>query len=136
MTPHLRTARGCSLGTAALTAGAVYLGTTMSPWAAVPGLYVAAFLGWCARRSYAAHRRTLVRHEQARLAALGEELLLGMPCCRLPEHSASRAHGTNCLRPPDFADELAAACCAEGFVSRGAHHESACRINSPRSSAA
>ena len=133
MTPALRTARCLTLGALSCTAGAVYLGAALTPWMAAPGLYVATFLAWCAHREYAHHARLLARHR----LALHDAVLLGeLPCCRLAEHSAGRAHGTDCLRPPDPDEQLAAACCAEGFVSRGARHEPACHLNSQRSSAA
>ncbi|MFB7711624.1 hypothetical protein [Streptomyces sp. NPDC056105] len=135
MTPALLTARGLTAATATLTIGAVYLGT-VNPWLIIPPAYVAVLLAWCARCQYAAHRRVLVRHEQARRAALGLELLDGVPCCRLADHSGGRAHRADCQRPPDPSVELNSACCAEVFVSLGATHEAQCPTLTSRSSAA
>ncbi|WP_405634413.1 hypothetical protein OHB53_09540 [Streptomyces sp. NBC_00056] len=96
MTPALRTTRACTLGAVILAAAGVYLGTTPAPWLCVPSLYSALVLGWCASRELAIHRQILVRHEQARRAALGLEPLDGVPCCRLAEHSNGQAHGPDC----------------------------------------
>lgn len=134
MTPALRTARGCLLAAAALTAGAVYVGITASPWHSLPGLLLAAVPLWCARYTYAEHQALVTECEQARQAALLDELDTPPPCCRLAYHSGGYAHGTDCQRMADPFAELYTACCAEGFVSRGAQHGPMCRVNWDRSS--
>lgn len=136
MTPTLRTARTLTAAVPVLTAAGIYAGTTVTPWLCLPGLYAAAFMAWCASREYGRHRRLLVRHEQARRAALGEELDAAAPCCRLDELSGGYAHGTDCMRPPDLDAELAVACCELWFITRRADHDVHCRIRPTRSSAA
>lgn len=133
MTPALHTARGLTLAAATFTTGAIYLAAAYTPWAAVPGLYVAVFLTWCARREYTEHARILTRH---RVALLDAVLLGELPCCRLAEHSNGQAHGTDCHRPPDWDTVLDSACCTVWIATRGVTHEWDCPTFRTRSSAA
>ncbi|MET8475402.1 hypothetical protein ABZY90_19700 [Streptomyces sp. NPDC006422] len=129
MTHALRTARGCLLAAAALAAGALYVGVTESPWHSLPGLVLAAVLAVGALYSYAEHQDLVAACEQARQAALLEELDTVGPCCRLAYHSGGYAHGTDCTLAAGPFGELYAACCADAFVSRGTRHGPGCRAN-------
>ncbi|WAL93950.1 hypothetical protein [Streptomyces sp. Je 1-369] len=139
MTHYLRRARGLTAGATLSSGTAAYLATTNTPLWAVPVVYVAAVLAWSAQRDYGNHRRVLVEHEQARRAACqGADPLV--PCCSVWRHSGGTVHGPDCTLPPDTEPdptaELNSACCAEGFVSRGADHEDTCPTRTPRSNAA
>lgn len=136
MTPALRTARGLALAAAAATICAVYLGITAAWWMPAISLYAAAFLAWCAHRSYAHHRRILTDHEHARRAAR-LEVELHTPCCEIGDHSDGKAHSWDCRRrTPGPDEELGTACCDMGFVSRGMTHDSTCPANTTRSNTA
>jgi hypothetical protein len=75
----LRRARICALTAAALTAVGIWTATVTTPWLAIPGLYTAAVIAWCAGREYAIHRNALN----------------GL-CCSFWRHSDGRAHSPNC----------------------------------------
>ena len=49
VTPSLRTARGCRAAAVLLLAAAWY-GGSHHPWLALPGLYAAGVMAWCAAR--------------------------------------------------------------------------------------
>lgn len=135
MTRALRTARAHLFAAAALIVGALHIGMTEAPWQCLPGLCLAAVLVRSALRSYAEHRAVLSECERARCAAIVEELDMAVECCRLAHLSGGYAHGKGCMLSADAFAELYTACCAEGFVSRGARHWPTCRVNSASSSA-
>ncbi|MEV1020683.1 hypothetical protein [Streptomyces sp. NPDC050264] len=102
MTPALRTTVALTLAAVALTASATYLAAAFSPWAAVAGLYVAAFLAWSATRQYAAHRLARARAVLAERAARGlpidPRVFDTIPCCHLSGRAARQTHSADCLR--------------------------------------
>ncbi|MFI1677021.1 hypothetical protein [Streptomyces sp. NPDC020607] len=139
MTHYLRRARGLIASATLSSSTAAYLATTSTPLWAVPVVYVAAVLAWCAQWDYGNHRRVLVEHEQARRAACRGAAPL-VPCCSVWRHSGGTVHGPDCALPPDTKPdptaELNSACCTTWFVARGDQHETDCPTRTTRSSAA
>lgn len=126
MTHALRTTRAYLLAAAALTAGAVYVGTSRPAWHALPALCLAVVLLLYAAHAYAEHQALLTECEQARQAALVEEFTTAVPCSRL--------ECSDCTLVTGPFIELYGACCAEAFTSRGVRHGLKCRANSTGSS--
>ncbi|WP_338702940.1 hypothetical protein V2W30_36820 [Streptomyces sp. Q6] len=140
MTPALRTARWLTAAAALSSATAAYLTATGWYRSAAGVVYAAGLLAWCASREYAIARRARLRAQLAERKARGipifEAVFEVVPCCDLSTHADGSAHGSDCLRPRDPDEELHAACCADGFVSRGTTHDSACPTRMTRSNAA
>ncbi|MEV5806277.1 hypothetical protein [Streptomyces parvulus] len=127
MTPSLRTARGCRAAAALLLAAAWYAGSH-HPWLAVPGLYAAGVMAWCAAREGAEHRRRTALARRAELLArpdAGRPLALD-PCCAFWRHSDGAVHGPDCTRPAAARVSLGAGCCEVWWTSLGAAHDAAC----------
>ncbi|WP_416476181.1 hypothetical protein [Streptomyces sp. LKA04] len=126
MTPSLRTARGCRAAAVLLLAAAWYAGSH-HPWLAVPGLYAAGVMAWCAAREGAEHRRRTALARRAELLArpdAGRPLALD-PCCAFWRHSDGAVHGPDCTRPAARVS-LGAGCCEVWWTSLGAAHDAAC----------
>jgi threonine/homoserine/homoserine lactone efflux protein len=101
VTNSRRDSRICLALAALCTASGVYFATQPS-WLCVLGFYGAAFLGWCASRLNADHRRQLSEHEQARRAAIRDGTTLAdlpVACCSFWIHSDREVHGPDCTRP-------------------------------------
>ncbi|MZD52577.1 hypothetical protein [Streptomyces sp. SID5606] len=127
MTPSLRTARGCRAAAVLLLAAAWYAGSH-HPWLAVPGLYAAGIMAWCAAREGAEHRRRTALARRAELLArpdAGRPLALD-PCCAFWRHSDGAVHGPDCTRPAAARVWLGAGCCEVWWTSLGAAHDAAC----------
>ncbi|MEW2450805.1 hypothetical protein AB0896_25145 [Streptomyces parvulus] len=127
MTPSLRTARGCRAAAVLLLAAAWYAGSH-HPWLAVPGLYAAGVMAWCAAREGAEHRRRTALARRAELLArpdTGRPLALD-PCCAFWRHSDGAVHGPDCTRPAAARVSLGAGCCEVWWTSLGAAHHAAC----------
>jgi hypothetical protein len=91
MTAYRRTARALALGAGGSAAAGLYAATA-NPWLALPGLYAAAFLAWCAARYSADHHRALAEAEWEDRYVLGEAPAPLNPCCMLARHSDGAAH--------------------------------------------
>ncbi|MFF9049163.1 hypothetical protein [Streptomyces parvulus] len=129
MTPNLRTARGCRAAAVLLLAAAWYAGSH-HPWLAVPGLYAAGVMAWCAAREGAEHRRRTALARRAELLArpdAGRPLALD-PCCAFWRHSDGAVHGPDCTRPAAARVSLGAGCCEVWWTSLGAAHDTACPV--------
>ncbi|MEU4144986.1 hypothetical protein [Streptomyces parvulus] len=129
MTPSLRTARGCRAAAVLLLAAAWYAGSH-HPWLAVPGLYAAGVMAWCAAREGAQHRRRTALARRAELLArpdAGRPLALD-PCCAFWRHSDGAVHGPDCTRPAAARVSLGAGCCEVWWTSLGAAHDTACPV--------
>ena len=136
MTSSLRPARTCTIGALLLTTAACYTATQTSWLPAGTLAYGALFIGWCARRLYADHHRTLVRVQRAERAARGgQSQPLPVSCCQFWRHSDGMVHGPDCTRPPDARIDLGDACCERWWTALGTDHDPTCR-NQTRSSAA
>lgn len=93
-------AHGTTAGAILCTAGACY-SATYKWWLVIPGLYVACFLAWCARREYATHRRQQAIAERLARLRRGESVIeTPPPCCQFWVHSDGAIHGHDCTRPP------------------------------------
>ncbi|MFI5852943.1 hypothetical protein [Streptomyces parvulus] len=129
MTPSLRTARGCRAAAVLLLAAAWYAGSH-HPWLAVPGLYAAGVMAWCAAREGAEHRRRTALARRAELLArpdAGRPLALD-PCCAFWRHSDGAVHGPDCTRPAAARFSLGAGCCEVWWTSLGTAHDTACPV--------
>ncbi|RDD90443.1 hypothetical protein [Streptomyces parvulus] len=134
MTPSLRTARGCRAAAVLLLAAAWYAGSH-HPWLAVPGLYAAGVMAWCAAREGAEHRRRTALARRAELLArpnAGRPLALD-PCCAFWRHSDGAVHGPDCTRPAAARVSLGAGCCEVWWTSLGTAHDAACPVGAEAS---
>ncbi|MFJ5280743.1 hypothetical protein [Streptomyces parvulus] len=134
MTPSLRTARGCRAAAVLLLAAAWYAGSH-HPWLAVPGLYAAGVMAWCAAREGAEHRRRTALARRAELLArpnAGRPLALD-PCCAFWRHSDGAVHGPDCTRPAGARVSLGAGCCEVWWTSLGTAHDAACPVGAEAS---
>ncbi|MFF7608043.1 hypothetical protein [Streptomyces parvulus] len=134
MTPSLRTARGCRAAAVLLLAAAWYAGSH-HPWLAVPGLYAAGVMAWCAAREGAEHRRRTALARRAELLArpnAGRPLALD-PCCAFWRHSDGAVHGPDCTRPAAARVSLGAGCCEVWWTSLGTAHDTACPVGAEAS---
>lgn len=101
MNESLRDARLCLAGAALCTATGIYFAVQPS-WLCVPGFYGALILAWCQRRLIADYRRGPKRREEARRAAILDDVKVAAPpaiCCQIWRHSGGQAHGADCTRP-------------------------------------
>ncbi|MET9196273.1 hypothetical protein ABZX60_23630 [Streptomyces olivaceus] len=127
MTPSLRLARALRAAALLLVAASVYA-ATHEPWLALPGLYTAGVLAWCAAREQAEHRRRTVRARRAEWLArpCTGPVAWPEPCCAFWRNSGGAVHGPDCARPaacvPLYED-----CCERWWTSLGAQHDAACR---------
>ncbi|MFF7557738.1 hypothetical protein ACFZA9_33140 [Streptomyces olivaceus] len=128
MTPSLRLAR--ALRAAALLLVAVSVcAATHEPWLALPGLYTAGVLAWCAAREQAEHRRRTVRARRAEWLArpCTGPVAWPEPCCAFWRSSGGAVHGPDCARPAAARVPLYEDCCERWWTSLGAQHDAACR---------
>lgn len=130
MTPSLRLARAFRATAVLLVAGAGYA-ATHHPWLALPGLYAAGVLAWCAAREQAEHRRRTVRARRAEwLARPGPgqpPAARPQPCCAFWLDSEGAGHGPDCTRPAAARAPLHEDCCERWWTSLGAQHDASCR---------
>ncbi|MFE9290182.1 hypothetical protein [Streptomyces olivaceus] len=131
MTPSLRLARALRAAALLLVAVSVYA-ATHQPWLALPGLYTAGVLAWCAAREQAAHRRRTVRARRAEWLArpCTGPVAWPEPCCAFWRNSGGAVHGPDCARPAATRVPLYADCCERWWTSLGAQHDAACRRRS------
>ncbi|MFD0057227.1 hypothetical protein ACWEDZ_22385 [Streptomyces sp. NPDC005047] len=127
MTPSLRTARGCRAAAVLLLAAAWY-GGSHHPWLALPGLYAAAVMAWCAAREGAEHRRRTVLARRAELLARPPHRQPAplAPCCAFWRHSDGAVHGQECTRPAAARVAVGGDCCEVWWTSLGSAHDTAC----------
>lgn len=132
MTQSLCLARAFRAAALLLAAVSGYA-ATHSLWLALPGLYTAGVLAWCAAREQARHRRRTVRARRAEWLARpcpdGPPGSWPQPCCAFWRNSGGAVHGPDCTRPaasrvtvPRYED-----CCEHWWTSLGTRHDASCR---------
>ncbi|MBZ6231680.1 hypothetical protein [Streptomyces olivaceus] len=128
MTPSLRLARALRAAALLLVAVSVYA-ATHQPWLALPGLYTAGVLAWCAAREQTEHRRRTVRARRAEWLArpCTGPVARPEPCCAFWRNSGGAVHGPDCARPAAARVPLYEDCCERWWTSLGAQHDAACR---------
>ncbi|MFF7798853.1 hypothetical protein [Streptomyces olivaceus] len=128
MTPSLRLARALRAAALLLVAASVHA-ATHEPWLALPGLYAAGVLAWCAAREQAEHRRRTVRARRAEWLArpCTGPVAWPEPCCAFWRNSGGAVHGPDCARPAAARVPLYEDCCERWWTSLGAQHDAACR---------